>query len=67
MPLRRETIDALTCHDCGTTVGKAAHPMAFNARCHPSAGVSAWYTGDGVLHLICKRCDAPVADIEVAP
>jgi hypothetical protein len=41
-------------------------PLAMAQRCHPGAGVDAFYHEDGTLHIECHECESPVAVVAIA-
>lgn len=65
MPLTRPQLDAQGCDtpDCGHD-----HSILYlHAACHPGAGVDVSYVkADGMLHVVCHKCDKPVGLIAVA-
>jgi hypothetical protein len=64
--LFREDLDAQVCShpDCTET---HEGPLYFRSRCHPQAGTWTIYQhGAGHLHVVCRVCEQPVAQVAVA-
>lgn len=64
MPLSRADLDAAECEHCDDP-GHVHDPLVLNQRCHSGAGSEVSYH-DGVLTVLCRRCDKLVAEISVA-
>lgn len=56
-PLTRENLDRLRTEPV---------PLVFSSRCHPDAGASVAYVGDGVIRVGCGECDTLVMEFAVA-
>lgn len=53
---------------CGTPGCQHDHTVLYlHGRCHPSAGARVSYDKRaGNISVVCRRCDAPIAEIAVA-
>ena len=65
-PLTQTELDA---QGCGTpNCGHDHSVLWLHGTCHPSMGSRvAYHKATGVLEITCRRCDKPIASIEVAP
>jgi hypothetical protein len=67
-PMRRDDLEHAVAYGCevpGCTHPNADHGIFLAARCHPGRGVDVGYL-DGILHLVCHVCDAPIVNVAVA-
>lgn len=68
MPLHRGALDNLRCghpHADGGSCDASA-PLYLHAECHPREGTWARYDGDGILTIVCGRCEKRVCRVQVA-
>lgn len=65
MALTREDLDV---QGCGNPTCTHDHTVLFlTALCHQKAGLAVRYDKrDGAIHVLCARCENPVATIAVA-
>jgi hypothetical protein len=63
--LTRIKLDSMVCQDPGCEHKDHSQGLIFSGKCHKGAPTVAKYL-DGVLHLRCAVCKAPVAQFLIA-